>query len=113
MAYVLQREFYLYATWSRGELELDLDAAIQDVAGCLNFTWMLQFKMLWVLLFGVHLSYIFNFCFFSTSSFANVGLGFVIHIHFQSSNIYILRFLHFEIHWDLVLFFFHSLGIYC
>jgi hypothetical protein len=67
---------------------------------------MLQFKMLWVLLFGVDLSYIFNFCTFTTSSFANVGLGFVFHIHFQSSNIYILKLLHFEIHWDSILFFF-------
>jgi hypothetical protein len=93
-----------------GLLELELDAAIQDVVGCLNLSWMLQFKMLRVLLLGVHLSYIFNFCTFTTSSsFANVGLGFVFHIHFQSSNIYILRFLHFAIQFW---FFFHCLGIY-
>jgi hypothetical protein len=63
------------------------------------------------LLFGVDLSYIFSFCTFTASSFANVGLGFVFHIHFQGLNIYILRFLHFEIHWDLVLIFVPSLGI--
>jgi hypothetical protein len=40
-----------FVTW--WELELDLDVAIQDVASCLNFAWMLQFKLLWVLLFGV------------------------------------------------------------
>ncbi len=101
----------MYATWSCGELELDLDAAIQDVVDCLNFTWMLQFKMLRVLLFGVDLSYIFNFYTFTTSSFANVGVGFVFHIHFQSSNIYILIFLHFEIHWVLVFFFSFSWNI--
>ncbi len=83
-----------------------MDAAIQDVAGYVTFTWMLQFKMLGVLLFGVEFSYKSNFFTFTTSSLAYVGLGFVFHIHFQSSNIYILRFLHFEIHWDLVLFFF-------
>jgi hypothetical protein len=71
-------------------LQLYLDAA------------MLQFKMLQVLLFGVDLNNIFNFCSFITSSFANVGLGFVFCIHFQNSNIYILRFLHLKIHWDLV-----------
>jgi hypothetical protein len=95
----------LYARWSCGELEVDLDAGIQDVVGSLNFTWMLQFKMR-VLFFGVDLSYMFNFCTFTTSSFANVALGFVFHIHFQSSNIYMHRVLHFEIHWDLVFFFF-------
>jgi hypothetical protein len=36
-AYVLQLEFDLYDAWSCGELELDFDVAIQDVAGCLNF----------------------------------------------------------------------------
>jgi hypothetical protein len=56
-AYVLQLEFtcMLQGAWtwlgscnSRccGLLELDLDLAIQDVAGCLNLTWILQFKML-------------------------------------------------------------------
>ncbi len=69
-----------------------------DVASCLSFAWMLQFKMFVGFVVWSWLSYIFNFCAFITSSFANVGLGFVFHIHFQSSNIYIFRFLHFEIH---------------
>jgi hypothetical protein len=72
---------------------------------------MLQFKMLQILLFEGDLSYILNFCTFTTSSFANVGLGFVFHIHFQSSNIYIdfctLRYTGIQI------FFPHSHKMYC
>jgi hypothetical protein len=86
---------------------------LHGVAGSLNLTWMLQFKMLQVLLFGVDLSYMFNFCTLTTSSFASVGLEFVFYIHLQNSNIYILKFLHFEIHWDSIISFFHSIGIYC
>jgi hypothetical protein len=103
---------------------LSFTCMLHGAAGSLNLTWMLQFRKLriaWtllgccnsrccgLLLFEVELSYIFIFCTFTTSSFANVGLGFVFHIHFQSSNMYILRFLHFEIHWDLVPFFFFVL----
>ncbi len=80
-----------------GLLELYLDIAIQDAADFVVWSWL-----------ELHIQFLY---FFTTSSFANVGLGFVIHIHFQSSNISMLRFLHFEIHWDLVLSFFHSLGI--
>jgi hypothetical protein len=49
-----------------------LDVAIHDVVDCLNFIWMMQFKMLWILLFGVDLNYIFNFC--TTSSFVKLDL---------------------------------------
>ncbi len=85
---------------------LNFTCMLHGIAESLNFTWMLQFKMLWVLLFGIDLSSIFNFFILTTTSFANVGLGFVFHIHFQSLNIYIFNFLHFEIRWDLVPFFF-------
>ncbi len=86
---------------------------LHGAAGSLNLTWMLEFRMLqvtWTLL-GCCNSRCCGFCcleltwvtysifvLFTTSSFANVGLGFVFHIHFQSSNIYILKNLHFEIH---------------
>jgi hypothetical protein len=97
---------------------LNSTCMLRGVVGNLNLTWILQFKMLRVLLFGVDLSYIFNFCTFTTFSFTNVLLGFVFHIHFHCSNIYILRFLHLEIIWDLILNFFFTflesfVGICC
>jgi len=98
---------FSFKLWCRAYVcSLNFTCMLHGAMGSLNLSWMLQFKMLRVLLFGVDLRYAFNFCTFTTSSFANVGLGFVFHIHFQSLNIYTLIFLHFEIHWDLVLFFF-------
>jgi hypothetical protein len=61
---------------------LNFTCILGGAMGSLNLTWMLQFKMLQVLLFGVDFNYIFNFCTLTTSSYANVRLGFVFHIHF-------------------------------
>jgi hypothetical protein len=54
---------------------LNSSCMLCGAVGNLNLTWILQFKMLRALLFGVDLSYIFNFCTFTTSSFTNVVLG--------------------------------------
>jgi len=86
---------------------LNFTCMLDGAVGSLKLIWMLEFRMLWVpwTLLGccnsrccgfcsleLTLSYMFNFCTFTTSSFANVALGFVFHIHFQSSNIYMQSF---------------------
>jgi hypothetical protein len=81
-------------SWCYGLLELYLDDVIQDVVSFVIWSWL-----------ELHIQFLYNIY------ICKVGLGFVFHIHFQRSNIYIFKFLHFEIHWDFG-FFFHYLGIY-